>query len=800
MNFDDDLVPQREDAGRSDSRGQGRRRGGGGVYAVAPLPVSGNAGFTFARARAVQCRDDMVYTVSSDCAERDYFTEPALDAVLKAVRVADASSSTMSSKMLTALGDAIEQGGVSPVRLSTVQYGQLKRIATPNISAREPPMNDLDWKPEHYYTPYVVRHATSKAPKSTHYVQAPVSEGGRHYELTNIRAWPWSVVLVFHVELDDFDEDRYGVDAEGTVDHAVEIRMSYRTAAHDYGGAHTNAPREQCVKVSVGEFNAATRAFRPWTDDLVGGAVLISDCDTVKSLFYNMNWPSPPRVDNSVNGDDAVHQEPDVAESSLQFEFSVCDDALCVLTTRGDSTTTATKIANFYVVRILDVFQATDGAHAPWMRLLCRRLLDASGSGTVYLSAGDENRAPDTGTAKYLDVEVHVEASKIKHHADVRTLFMSAHPNLVTTMSSQQFNCYAGLHLEQPATTACVAYVGRQSNDVFVAGNCCYADGNFLTHAESGFDIVPEFFADNLTPLRRADFPQHVLIPFPHVRFIVGTHIWNAVMPAFFKNNLQPARATFAMAVMGLHASKVWSGQSGLGHGMPFAWVYSNEPNTGKTEASLLCQAVSGFFKRALWAGDTTKPALFERFSQQRDISVIVDDVVVHDNSRTYAQLGRAIYDKSTRAVSGKIREPRSSAIFTVRTPRGARTAAPGARAPTRPNAPPSRRTRHTRRTRDPRAPRSRSPPRTPPRTAHPPTPATQPTPGPASARALPRRRLANAAVLRCRERPAPPRSGRAPRSAGACGRRIHSVCTPSAARAHPSDRCPCPARTRCSA
>ena len=64
--------------------------------------------------------------------------------------------------------------------------------------------------------------------------------------------------------------------------------------------------------------------------------------------------------------------------------------------------------------------------------------------------------------------------------------------------------------------------------------------------------------------------------------------------------------------------------------------------------------------------GDTTKPALFERLSQQSDLTVCVDDVVVRDESRAYAQLGRALFDRTTRAVSGKVRQPFSSAMFTV--------------------------------------------------------------------------------------------------------------------------------------
>lgn len=47
-------------------------------------------------------------------------------------------------------------------------------------------------------------------------------------------------------------------------------------------------------------------------------------------------------------------------------------------------------------------------------------------------------------------------------------------------------------------------------------------------------------------------------------------------MPSFFCNNLLPAKAVFAHFVMGLYATKIWGGQTGFGHGTPFAWIYSS--------------------------------------------------------------------------------------------------------------------------------------------------------------------------------------------------------------------------------
>ncbi|KAL3912742.1 MAG: hypothetical protein SGPRY_008232 [Prymnesium sp.] len=135
-----------------------------------------------------------------------------------------------------------------------------------------------------------------------------------------------------------------------------------------------------------------------------------------------------------------------------------------------------------------------------------------------------------------------------------------------------------------------------------------------------------------------------------------------------FLNNTMQARAVFAAGVMGLYASKLWGGESGFGHGCPITWAYSLEPNTGKTEAMLAVNSMYGFHTRSPCSGDSTKSALFERATQQADLSVTVDDVVIpQGESRTLQQIIRALYDCSTRAVTGKIRRPKSTAIFTRR-------------------------------------------------------------------------------------------------------------------------------------
>ena len=90
-------------------------------------------------------------------------------------------------------------------------------------------------------------------------------------------------------------------------------------------------------------------------------------------------------------------------------------------------------------------------------------------------------------------------------------------------------------------------------------------DGVFLSLEDSKKSIQPAFFKNSVLPLTKKDFPRNMIIPQCHVRFVVGMRFWADLMPQFFANNLMPARATFAMSVMGLYASKIWGGETGFG-------------------------------------------------------------------------------------------------------------------------------------------------------------------------------------------------------------------------------------------
>ena len=321
----------------------------------------------------------------------------------------------------------------------------------------------------------------------------------------------------------------------------------------------------------------------------------------MKSLFYQYckgeyHWPRWERPEELPVG-------PHSPTSRYRLESK--NGAMCLLITTGKEPEWQ-RICGFELLRVEGVYQFDEAdCGTPYVKIICRNLVNPVGEGIYYLAAEDKQRDPPMNY-QFCDTEVLVDDGKLKTTADVKNLFKSFNVNLQSTiMIPDMLSCW----LEQkqqdhewPPTTTCIVrfgesvphsspsnasllllfFTGRQEDNSFVAGNVVMKDGVFLSLEVSKKSIQPAFFKNSVLPLTKKDFPRNMIIPQCHVRFVVGMRFWADLMPQFFANNLMPARATFAMSVMGLYASKIWGGETGFGHGMPFAWVYSSEPSTGK--------------------------------------------------------------------------------------------------------------------------------------------------------------------------------------------------------------------------
>ena len=227
-----------------------------------------------------------------------------------------------------------------------------------------------------------------------------------------------------------------------------------------------------------------------------------------------------------------------------------------------------------------------------------------------------------------------------------------------------------------PAARSAISYFGTQRNGTYVYRNVCVLpDTSFATHEEAGLYIAPSFFEKLETPLKQHSQPSIFVIPYAHVRYAIGYSMYKCSMPDFFKNNLIPAYATLAFAsFIGLHTSSIkknqWSGRPGIG----IAWLYSEAPGTGKTEAMLLANALLGNFNKGLVGGDVTKPGINDLLAVYSDMPVAVDDWSAANQfnrggaqSKQLKDMIHEIFDQTARTVCRKVRVPRSSCMFSVR-------------------------------------------------------------------------------------------------------------------------------------
>ena len=458
--------------------------------------------------------------------------------------------------------------------------------------------------------------------------------------------------------------------------YGMTVHLGYRGSAEYAGGKN----RDQTVHVRVGVLkgsdvirdvelrNDGRLQHNPYCE------IVLNDSIILKKLFSQASWPRAP---TNAPEDQTLNEMDGYETLSVTFHrpkiVANKSHCACFLASKGKAEDEEVWVqqANFEIVENLAIYNFTDGKSSPFYKILARQLLDPRGEGTLYMPDEMENRGVRTDGYKWLDVEVIVSSVDLKCKSDVTGCFGRQYGGLITGVMEPDILFSFILSNPKPPIETCIAYFGRQPDNTFVAGNCCLlSGGKYCTLQEAGISIIAKQFEEAIISVPRSDYPRHIICELPHVRYYIATRLWNDVMPEFFLNNLLPARAVLAFAVMGLHSSKIWSGETGLGHGCPFAWVYSTEHNTGKTEAVMLAHCLTGGYRRSLWSGDVSKPAICERLAHQRDMAVIVDDVVLNKSSesKAFMQLGRGVYDRVTRAVCGKTRTPQSTIMFTSNT------------------------------------------------------------------------------------------------------------------------------------
>ena len=449
------------------------------------------------------------------------------------------------------------------------------------------------------------------------------------------------------------------------VEHAIELTLAYRKKYHDYT-PDMDITRVWCTNLRLGEVCVATNDFAAW--GLPMESLPNNDClqvpgkDLAQKLFSQSEW-----LDHSAaNALNDIAEGVGPSDTCLMYDFSVVDQCLHVDKVRGKTTVTIC-LANFNVIRLLNIYQFADPAIPAYYKLLVRSLVDKNGTGTFYLPIEAEDRDPCTAGFKYKDSEVLFQLGDLKSNNDMSTLFSKWDKTLWTAGFTFDHFQFVVQGLDFPAPDQAITYFGKQPSGYFVAGNACFKDGKFYSHDDAHTAIMPQYFSDQKARVLRHEYPKHILIPFLQVRYVIAVDTWNEVMPAMFLNNIVQARAVFAFGVMGLHTDRFYNGEHGIGHGMPIMWAMSSGPNTGKTEASYAVQSLTGHHHNAVWGGDPTKAALFDKLAGQSCTTLCVDDYAVEANaySKPMRNVVCGVFDRTTRAVSEKCRTPMSTFLIT---------------------------------------------------------------------------------------------------------------------------------------
>ena len=579
------------------------------TFDVTPEPVD-FAGFSFKRVAAFQCVSTELYTLPESCHERNYFTKKAACALLAFNDDSHAPKPLLLGKFCEVVGpkrDA-EEDLLAILHLRNIKYGQLQKCINfqPDLNVRDPPANDPTYVPEELYESFDANVRERQKEVTKKFVQAPISEGGWFAELATPRNIMFKLALEFEVRI-EYNEDEDG-DGPYQPPLVYGFRLEYgqRTKACVYNPQQSH--KDNIIKLTVGHFNAETNRLVPWKcthGKLVADFLALKNDGLAHALFDQNKWPEEE--------DPAAEMEVEVqevggagsSESRGRFLFETVNDRLCYL--KEDKEGSKIEVANFTIPKVLALYQFTEAGELPLFKLLCSlRLAPLRADGTdrvIRIEAEQEQRSPNLAGYTLLEVEAIVCVCTLKSPQEVKAAFQSAHAKLqADAFTPEMLSCYLN-SIEQPNPSAVIVRWGKQASGWWVLHNCAFRDGEMDSVEGSGHAIAPAYFNRNPHyPMPTHDFPKIIVIPFKHVRYVIGLDFWAYVMPAFFQNNEQPAKAVFALAVLGLHADRCWKGETGIGHGMPVGWIHSPEHGTGKTEAMRAGHAMLGFNYRAIWA------------------------------------------------------------------------------------------------------------------------------------------------------------------------------------------------------
>ena len=621
---------------------------------VAPAPVEDRSKFTQELIAANQCLDGEHLPVEDDFLRTEITKLAAEELALDkdchiGARTVLSGKSDLMKAVISAMQTEKQNGKQEALTLRSVSYGQLLKKRDPDLSLREEGKQDKTYVPDVEFEMYDVKelNASGKEVFKT-YCQAPESLGGWHAEVVLPRWHRFRIEYLFDVKL---SSETYA---------ALKITCNQRPKDHIYNSA-TEKWKEQCVKLQTGDFDLDEK-FAPGDDKL--DTLYLKNTNDL--CFSPDVWKEDE--EKEMMGDD--DEKETFTMSRMTFENR--DGKLCILDKVDDDGEHFKSIANFEIISMPSMYIFDDSEMLPLYELVCVRHMENCEDGIeITIGPNDSTRNPDLDGCKRLVVHALVNLNAVNLAKDVREQFASSCGQLLTTgMSADMLVEYVFQQQEKmrPANHHMVQKWGLQDDGWWVLDNCAFKDGEITAVSDSKHSVYHKYFTHNAwVQMRVEDFPRIPICPILHVRYIIGCLMWNHLMPPFFANNEQAAKATFCAGMLGMHAKDLWDA-SGFAKGMPTLWCVSREMGTGKTSALNLAQHALGIGHRALWAGDATKAATFDAAVMDSGFTRFIDDVVTFvgaqgAQSPIHAEIVRAFFDGTGRQVVGKPQRQPGSAV-----------------------------------------------------------------------------------------------------------------------------------------
>ena len=607
---------------------------------VKPDPVDKDA-FTLELFDANQCVGYEFLPVE-DTGLRTLITRLVADEMRTAKNLTDNDGTSVlfgKSEKLNAVVDAVDETDSleDVLILRKIAIGQLLKKSKPDLSNREDGKDDKDYMPEHDFETYTVLESkTGGGTTEKLYCQAPTELGGWHAEVV-LAHWQKS----HHIyEFEVLHKEEY---------IGVRIYCKMRPKDHMYNDSDK---KEQCVKVEVGEFDVDDK-YKP--GDAISDTIFIKN--TNDDLFAPGKWHklmNDTGIESDQGGDEDTEDN-----ATTNFMFENHNDTFCTVRVEEDGRKAYGSLCNFEITGVPHLYTFDDAEMEPLYEIICKIKYSDEGE-EIVVGPDDVVRSPDRDGCSTLTVHALININACHTKRDVREQFQKQCNYLLTTgLTSDMLVEYIAQQWH-PKDLHMIDKWGLQDDGWWVLSNCAFKDGELKPVSESGHSVYHRYFTHNaFVPMPVTNFPKILICEVPHVRYFIGCLMWNRLMPPYFGNNEQPAKAVFCSAMLGMHAHEFWNMVGSL-KGAPTVWAVSREPGSGKSESFKLAQEIVGVGHRALWGGDATKAATFDASVADSGIIRFIDDVVVPSNGRNgpesvmYQEIVRGFFDRTGRQVCGK--------------------------------------------------------------------------------------------------------------------------------------------------